>query len=374
LIPTTAAARQTDVAIIGGGPAGIAAALTLLRYTKHRVTVIEGTHYQSPRVGEMVSSAVFPLLDYLGVGQKLASGYRMESFSYAAAWGGPQVTVRDFMMTGRGTGWCLDRQQFDAALAEYVPEEGGTLLLDTWLRSASFQDGVWHLRLNGNSALSSLVAEHVIDATGRRAAFARYAGAQRKQHDGMVGVVGYFSRGYGEFPQLSLVEAVCDGWWYSAVLPGRRVVAAFMTDIENLRSYKLAVPVKFCSKLSCAVQTAARLEDAALQDRPFIFPAQSQVLEPCIGTGWVAAGDAASAFDPLSSLGIGHAFASGIQAARIVDQRIRGTEELALQFQNDVKQNVDQYILQRRMLYALENRWPGSQFWAQRKMISGDVE
>jgi len=48
--------REVDVAIVGGGPAGAAAALTLLRYTPRRVAVIERSAFETPRVGEAASS------------------------------------------------------------------------------------------------------------------------------------------------------------------------------------------------------------------------------------------------------------------------------------------------------------------------------
>jgi flavin-dependent dehydrogenase len=357
---------ETDVAIIGGGPAGAAAALTLLRYTKHRVVLVEGTSYQFPRAGEMVSAAVVPLLDYLGASSRVATNDRIESFSHSASWGSPLVTTRDFMLTGRGHGWTLDRQHFDAALAGYVIELGGTLLVNTWLRSSAYENGRWLLQLAGD-AYGQILASQVIDATGRRATFARSTGAQRTFYDRMVGVVSYFSLGDTAITQTTLVESVANGWWYSSALPNRRAIAAFMTDIDYLRSARLVSTTNFQAQLSATQHTQARLDIAQMEGRPHVFPAQSQILEPCIGPQWVAAGDAATAFDPLSSLGIGHALLSGIQAARIVDQRLERVEELAAAFANDVHQNFDTFLAQRQKLYSLERRWPESPFWRRRE-------
>lgn len=367
-----------DVAIIGGGPAGTAAALALLRYTQRRVVVVEGTHYEQPRVGETVSSAALPLLDYLGALTELSAEHRLEAFSTSAAWGSPEVSVRDFVFTGYGHGWHLDRRRFDAALAKTVAARGGTVLQGTWLRSANFcphqkqdnqiqDNGTWRLKLNGTDGPAELQARQVIDATGRRATLARYLGARRQVYDSMVGIVGHFDlSGRVELPHTTLVEAVQNGWWYSAPLPGRRVVAAFMTDIDQLRALRLADPDVFRAQLSETSHVAATLTGGKLVAKPRVFPAESQQLEPCIGPAWVAAGDAAAAFDPLSSLGIGHALASGIQAARIVDQRLKGLEELASAFPADITRNVSAFLAQRQNLYALERRWPEAPFWSRR--------
>ncbi|MGC2111535.1 MAG: hypothetical protein WA655_18610 [Candidatus Korobacteraceae bacterium] len=60
-----------------------------------------------------------------------------------------------------------------------------------------------------------------------------------------------------------------------------------------------------------SVHTRRRIENARAQGPPMIFGAQSHILQPMGGCGWVAAGDAAMAFDPLSSQGITKALRSG---------------------------------------------------------------
>jgi flavin-dependent dehydrogenase len=361
-----------DVAVIGGGPAGTAAALSLLRYTRHRVVVVEGTRYELPRIGETVSAAVLPLLDYLGVLPEISTEHRLEAFSTQAAWGSSDLSTRDFVFTGRGNSWHLDRRRFDATLAEAVTARGGTVLRGTWLRSADFARNTWRLRFSGASGVAELHARQVIDATGRRAIFARHMGAKRLVYDQMVGIAGYFDLGPNvTIPQVTLVESVPNGWWYSAPLPGRLAVATFMTDLDELRSSQMAQSGVFRRRLSNTLHIATRLAEAKLVDKPRVYPAGSHQLSPCLGAAWVAAGDAAAAFDPLSSLGIGHAIASGIQAARIASQRLKGKEELASCFQADIARHVNSFLAQRASYYAYERRWPASPFWSRRQISRG---
>lgn len=69
---------RVDVAIVGGGPAGTAAALALLRFTRHKVVMVEGTCYDQPRIGETVSSAALPLLEYLGSLSSITENHRLD--------------------------------------------------------------------------------------------------------------------------------------------------------------------------------------------------------------------------------------------------------------------------------------------------------
>ena len=166
---------------------------------------------------------------------------------------------------------------------------------------------------------------------------------------------------------MALIEAVSEGWWYSAPVPGG-VVVAFMTDADALSSAAMN-PCAFMTLLRQTSLTATRLSGCVLTSGPRASPAGSHVLKPCLGRAWIAAGDAAAAFDPLSSLGIGHALASGIQAARIVDGRLNGDETLASAYPADVSRHVGTYLEQRRTLYGFERRWPDRPFWARRQKV-----
>lgn len=294
----------------------------------------------------------------------------MISVSNEAAWGSPAIAVRDFIFSGHGNGWHLDRSHFDAALAKQVMQRGALVLKGVWLRGADFHRNYWCLQLNTPSGSKELLARHVIDATGRRGTFARHAGAIKRVYDQLVGVAAYFSLDNSARPHGTLVESVPDGWWYCAPLPGHQAVAAFMTDVDRLRELRLEKPDAFQACLAETRHISTRLASRRLVDKPHVYPAESHQLSPCLGTRWIAAGDAAVAFDPLSSLGIGYALASGIQAARIVNRRLAGKEDLAAAYPSDISRHFANYLLQRHRLYAMELRWASSPFWARRHVAA----
>jgi flavin-dependent dehydrogenase len=355
-----------DVCVVGGGPSGAAAALTLARYTRFRVCLLEASHYGPWRVGETVSSAVVPLLAYLGAEASLPGEHALAAYGTAAAWGGAEILQRDFIFTGRGMGWHLDRRAFDCALAGCLQPQGGELLVGAEVRTVQRDGDDWALSVQMADAIHEISAGIVIDASGRQARIARRVGAERVVSDRLVGVCCQLGLGDTPMPQTTLVESVREGWWYSAPLPGNRAVLAFMTDADLLRGLDVQQWDGLAAHLQAAPATQQRLAGASALTELRVFPAESHHLQPAGGPGWIAAGDAVSAYDPLAALGIGHALASGIQAARIADCSLRGDATLAQAYAADIQRQRAAYLAQHRQIYAGERRWTTHPFWARR--------
>jgi hypothetical protein len=65
-------------------------------------------------------------------------------------------------------------------------------------------------------------------------------------------------------PHETLVEAIADGWWYSAVLLEGRLAAAFFSDPEILRMDRLMVPDIWKRRLASPTHSQAHWRFALL--------------------------------------------------------------------------------------------------------------
>ena len=353
---------ERPIAIIGAGPAGCAAALTLRRYVPELPVVLINLPAPvcpaTPAVGETLSPGVLPLLSYLGVHEDFLRVGHLPAEGTASAWGSEQVFERSYLFTGRGVGWHLDRSRFDAWLLACA-EAAGAHCVRARATRVTRADGRWDIGCDGGNAL---VAGTMIDATGRAAWLARRQGSRPQRDDALVAEARWYVHDQPERSAAgALIEAVPDGWWYSATLPSQRGVVMRMTDTD------LRHRTTWEEQLAVAPATRARLVSWRPTGATTVRAANSQQSPIIVGAGWVAAGDAALAFDPLSSLGIGFALRSGMEAARVAVATAEQDDEPASAYAASMARIYTDYRARLRSIYQREGRWPQAPFWARRR-------
>jgi 2-polyprenyl-6-methoxyphenol hydroxylase-like FAD-dependent oxidoreductase len=168
----------------------------------------------------------------------------------------------------------------------------------------------------------------------------------------------------------TLVEATRDGWWYSAVLPGRMMVAAFMTDPDLLSERRAVTNAGWLDLLAETMHTRGRIQGSRyrLTESPRVVAAGSSLLERPVGPGWIAVGDAAAAHDPLAARGISSALSGGLLAARAVRLYLAGSARSLQDYADAVRRSYALYLAQWTAFYVEERRWSQAAFWQRRQL------
>lgn len=304
-----------DVAVVGAGPAGSAVAIRLVR-SGYSVALFEAGHFDKPKVGESLTPSVRPLLRDLDVWNDLLATNPLPSWGTVSIWSSPELERHSHLTSPHGRGWHVDRRAFDEALALAAQRRGADLLLGTRMSGARYRSGRWLIDLDGAAEQAS--ARILVDASGRSGRVGRMLGARRMVFDHLVAVGRTWRAGGSEIDRCVVVEAIPEGWWYSAPLPDGGLITLLMTDADICRTQQLTNEEVWARTLVNAGTTATRCRGLAPVGRIRSHTACSGRMLRSDGDPWLAAGDAALAVDPLTGGGVARALRSAEAVASAV--------------------------------------------------------
>ncbi len=347
--------------VLGAGPAGSIASLLLARAGASTLLVDEFNN-AGYKVGESLPGIARHLLGTLQLREVLKQDACIPCSGNSSAWGSDQLEHRPGLLDPYGPGVHLDRAAFDGALLAAALCAGVEPLPGRVARSRSATEG-WRLSILAQGLGKEIGCRWIVDCTGRRSAIAASLGVKRLVFDNQVAVVGLFGREDDETDRSIVLESSPDGWWYTAPVPNARRVVIYFTDGDLLRRAGVRSIEGFTSLARGTRHIRAFLSGRMLFPTPKIVLASSSRLERAAGEGWIAAGDAAAANDPLASVGIIAAIKGAQAAAKVI---LSGKAELEA-YCKDVGSQHQKIIETRIAYYKLEKRWPQSLFWSRRK-------
>lgn len=301
---------MTAILVAGGGPAGLAAAIALAERCM-AVTVVDTNGGVALTRAEMVPQGAREILERLGLADALADSVALEAV--VSRWGKAQAQGAD---PGLGLhGWGLDRRALSKTMIRRARAMGVRILTGR-LKDHRRTDTGWHLSVSTMNGPRRVEAAYLIDATGRPARIARRQGTRRLHGPDLVAVVWHR-------PQRGMrcmqAEAVADGWWYA--VPHRQGVSlGFVTSADRAKEVCKAP----AAVLESCRGTLDLVSVAGASDTVHAMDCRAARLEQFFGPGWLAVGDAAASFDPISSQGLFNALSGGFFAGQAAADALAG--------------------------------------------------
>lgn len=273
----------------------------------------------------------------------------------AALAAGPAAGLAAGPAGGR-PGLLLSRRALDRALADAARRAGAAIHAGTAFAGLAGAPGAWRIatRRTGGGPGPTVAAALVVDATGRGAAVARALGQPlARRCDGLTAVLRW-SRGGPDEPPAFFLEAVGDGWWYGAILPGGGAVAGWLAPRAAMRGP--------AADLWTAALARSGLVGPWLAAQPrrwgraVVLPAAPALAPEPLGPGWARIGDAARQADPVAGRSVLHAVESALVLAEVVLSDAAGAPAAAARLQEALRQAHADHVARRLAAYAASDR------------------
>ncbi len=332
---------DTDVIVVGAGPAGSATAL-LLAQRGYRVSIVDRARFPRPKpCGEYVNPDAVARLDALGVGSAVAAAGTTLSGVHIAGPDGHAI----WAPFPAGRALLVSRMHLDHTLLSASARAGAQVIEEFRVDGITPGSGP-AVRGRHQGRAVRLAARVVIGADGLRSVVARQAGPLEAAANAHYTIGAHFEIPEAPVPGLGL--HLGQGWFAGAAVygngTGNIVVAVGRSAFREARGNVEALFSAACDQLPAlrALVRRARRVTAFVSVGPLGYTRRRAV-----DRGPLLVGDAAGTINPMTGEGIAMALRSAEMAAAAVDQALRqgtGSQEALARYE-------------RARLAAFKERW-----------------
>ncbi len=337
--PATAGSGGTtsfDVAVIGGGPAGSAAA-ALLAKAGRSVVLAEKARFPRFHIGESLLPRSLPVLDRIGALAAIeAMGVPKFGADFTDVDGASRnVTFARALRPCPRQAFQVKRADFDQALLDAARANGVTVLEETVVRSADLDrpEGVTLELQPADGERRRIDAKQVIDASGRDGLIARKRSLRTPdKHHQSAAVFSHFEavpRHDGERAGNVSIYWFDQGWIWFIPLPDDQMSVGAVCTTDYFKSRTTSLEAFLDDTLSRAPVAAARMHGARRIEPVRAASNYSYGAGEMCGPRHVLVGDAFAFVDPVFSSGVHLALHGAAMAAELVDARLTAPAKAA---------------------------------------------
>lgn len=322
---------ETDVLVIGGGPAGSTIA-TLLARKGWRVTLLEKDRHPRFHIGESLLPMNMPILERLGALEKVdAIGMLKRGADFPRDEGG--YNTFDFARALDAKfphAYHVKREQFDQVLFEHARENGVDARERVKVERVEFDERDRPARVHARHADGDALSfrpRYVVDASGRDAFLGGKLKLKRKNPRHQSAAIFSHYRGVERRPGRDAgnvsIYRHAHGWaWLIPLADGDMSVGAVCYP-DYLKTRKGDSEDFLLRTLATIPEVARRMAGAQRVAPVHVTGNYAYECTRMSGPGWLLVGDAWNFVDPMFSSGVYLGMHGAEQGADVVDGALR---------------------------------------------------
>ena len=348
--------QQTDILIIGGGPAGTTFG-SLMSERGWDVTLLEKEHHPRFHIGESLLPMNLPILERLGVLEEVkAIGVPKYGVDFTLANEHSKHRTFNFRIAlGESPDHAFEvrRSEFDQILFENCKRTGVHALEGTQVRRVEAIDGEAHRveATDANGETHTWTTKFLVDASGRDTFLSSTNGWKtRNPKHASAAVFSHFhgvKRRPGKEQGNISVYWFDHGWIWMIPLEDDIMSIGAVCYPEHLRTRSGSLDEFLLETLESLKEARERIESAEL-----VMPAQatgnySYLSDRMCGPGYLMIGDAYAFIDPVFSSGVYLAMYSAERGTRVAEAALTGNRgnyrKACKQYQREIQKGISTF-------------------------------
>jgi flavin-dependent dehydrogenase len=344
---------NTEVIIVGSGISGLILSNRLKEKNVDHVVLDRMATPKTLEIPETLPPSTLVLLESLNL-LELFKKSSSKTFGYDSVWNSDTVKTDNFFNHNPYKyGLKLNKKELLNDLGELVTDH--VLSFNNLIEIDRSDENVI-VKIESNNTVKTIKGRVIVDATGRNRAVLKHFGIASDSFDNQVALSCHLP--YFKHPKLVhrvFVETFEYGWGIVSYLNEHTNGMTLYTQkgspiISRLKNYRYWKELLSNTKLLKDF-LSDNLERKIVGGR-----ANSSKALQITGSNWLAIGDAAIAFDPLSSHGVSNAIYCANAASNAIESKL--TNDTAIPFQkydNTLCQIFNEYLKQKSNLHNTNN-------------------
>ena len=351
-------ARRYDVIIIGGGPAGATAAITLAQ-KELSVLLLERACFPRFHIGESLLPYMTRLLEQMGLLEKIKQQHYVPK--WGAEFSGGDGDFRRIDFTDQGPEYIhyafqVERAHFDNVLLNSAKDAGARVLEDAHVIRPLLQgERIVGVEYEYQGQRYREEASYVVDASGRGGTIANFFKLRKPiTRQKMVGIFQHFGdfneKNNPGFPGDIQVGNHSQGWIWAIPIKDEVISIGTVTRAEFIK--RSSPEEVFERQIRRIPRIQQRLSGTTPLGKVRTESDYCYYVDSVVGPGYFLVGDAGCYVDPIFSGGVFLAMTTGRKAAETIAMILSGKvspEQAAKHYENFYKTGYDCYF---RVMYS----------------------